>query len=228
MLWYFTRNDNCKRHEKKCKGKSKKVKELESKLEQQEQQLKQQQELLDQLQLQLEQKNQTINITQNNNIIIINKFNERDISKITNKKMEECVIGDTDDYNGELYCVPNLIKYLHFNKDIPENHNMYITDLNRNIAKIYNGVEWETQTSEETTISIEKVIKKIEDVIYEWCDKLELIDKKYHKMMEFKLSGYFDSRNDEVDVKKVMDKIRRIMYDGRHVVLDTIMNNTKK
>ena len=40
--------------------------------------------------------------------------------------------------------VPTLIKYIHFNDEHPENHNICIKNARSGIAKVYNGKEWES------------------------------------------------------------------------------------
>ena len=191
-LKVFTRKFNCNRHMQNCKQK------LKNEIQNLKKEIK-------------ENKNEVNvqNINIQNNYIFINDFNERDTSTLTNKIMKSFISGD------EMKCISNLVKFLHFNKNLPENHNMYISDLNRNIAKIYNGNKWESVKSSET---IDKIIDSIEIIIVEWLDELD--DKKLHKDMEFQFNSYNNRK--ETEIKELINEIKLVMYNHRDVILDTI------
>ncbi len=50
--------------------------------------------------------------------------------------------------------VPTLIKYIHFNTEHPENHNICIKNARSKTAKVYNGKEWETMDEDELITSL--------------------------------------------------------------------------
>ena len=94
----------------------------------------------------------TTNIQNNNNNIHINSYGNEDISHIT------------DAFKTHLLCGPygaiqKMIKAIHFNDKKPENKNVKLPNLNKNILKIKKGENW---------------IHKNKDMIL-----LDMIDSKY-------------------------------------------------
>jgi hypothetical protein len=75
--------------------------------------------------------NGTINNTTINNIV---QFGKEDISKFNIIEMMNNFLKST---GSNIY--PNMIKYINLNPNFPENNNICISDLAREIVKIYNG-----------------------------------------------------------------------------------------
>ena len=73
--------------------------------------------------------------------------------------------------------VPSLIKEVHFNPNVPENHNIYISNIKNKYAMVYDGTRWEIKDQDET---IDKLIIDQEYAIEEWIG----IGEKYPKAME--------------------------------------------
>jgi hypothetical protein len=70
----------------------------------------------------------------NGNTINIVQFGKEDLSKLDIVKMMDIYLKST---GGNI--LSNILKYINFNPDYPENYNIMISDLAREIVKIYNG-----------------------------------------------------------------------------------------
>jgi len=70
----------------------------------------------------------------NGNTINIVQFGKEDLSKLDVVKMMDIYLKST---GGNI--LSNILKYINFNPDYPENFNIMISDLAREIVKIYNG-----------------------------------------------------------------------------------------
>ena len=70
----------------------------------------------------------------NGNTINIVQFGKEDLSKLDIVKMMDIYLKST---GGNI--LPNILKYINFNPEHPENYNIMISDLAREIVKIYNG-----------------------------------------------------------------------------------------
>ena len=78
----------------------------------------------------------TSNIQNNNNTIIINNFGNESYTHITDEFKEKCIRSLTN------IGVIKLIENVHFNKDVPENHNIKIHSLKSQQLSVYNNNEW--------------------------------------------------------------------------------------
>ena len=64
--------------------------------------------------------------------------------------------------------VPDIIKYIHFNTDHPENHNIYISSIQADHLTIYNGRKWVIVEKDETLgnmhyDTVDVIIKKFDE-----------------------------------------------------------------
>ena len=199
---FYSKKCHLTRHLKTCKEKLKDdedkenllnlVEMLNSQLDEQRKQLnKQLEEQREQIKEQNEQikeliKKAGVNIgTQNNiqNNIQILAYGNSDISHLTDKDYVKCLKHSN-------FCIPHLIKEIHFNPKKPENHNIYISNLKNNYVMIYNGHKWMLNDREE---SIQNLIDDKESIIEqkleEWIEngnKYPDIMKKFNKYLEKK------------------------------------------
>lgn len=107
--------------------------------------------------------NTNCNVNYINNIII-NKFGEEDYSKLTFKEKYNIL-------KKGFYAPLSLTEKIHFNRNIPENHNIQIGNLKDKYGKIFNGERW---------ITIDKK-KLLEDLMLNKTNYLQelLEDDKY-------------------------------------------------
>ena len=100
-----------------------------------------------------------------NNMNILDFYNKSDISHFKDQ-----------DYIGFLkhsnFCIPHMIKKIHFDKKKPENHNIYISNLKNNYVMIYNGDRWTIQDRNEIIDNmIDDNTNILEDKIERWIEK---------------------------------------------------------
>jgi hypothetical protein len=145
--------------------------------------------------------NITQNITQN---IVILPYNETDVSHIK----------DLDYYNIISRCimsVPRLIEKTHFNPDKPENHNIYISNLSKNYAMVWNGKQWVTKDQTEV---LEDLIAENEYRLEDWVGEGS---KKYPKAMK-KLKIWTTKRDEKGVPEMIRKEVKMMMYNNREMI----------
>lgn len=158
----------------------------------------------------------TTNITNNvvNNInITINKFGKEDVQHITDEVLVKILNDGYKSFN-------NLIKEIHFNKDVPQNHNVYIPNINKKNALIFDGERW---------ILLSK--NKILDDLIDNNDTIITNNDVRDKMTSYainRLNRFINDYNDPDkidDIKKnIKNDIEMILYNYRDVVENTRKN----
>jgi hypothetical protein len=115
--------------------------------------------------------------TQNNNIHInLAPWNNPALPENVEKYYKEAV-------KKIFLAVPTLIKYIHFNTEHPENHNISIKNMRSGIAKVYNGKEWELMDEKDV---IRSLINDYESTLENYAeDKApKYIEKSLRKVSE--------------------------------------------
>lgn len=97
----------------------------------------------------------------NNYTIDLNKFRDETYDKLTLNENRDII------KKGCMSPIP-LVTYLHFNKNIPENHNVYISNLNSGYGNIFDGTKWVTKSTKEI----------IQDILLDKSDYLSKIIKE--------------------------------------------------
>ncbi len=187
----FNTKQNVNRHLKTCKVKKTnledKVKVLEEKLA---------------ISEALNKKPNTIIGTQNN-IININlaPWNDpllpRDVERYYRESVKKIFLA-----------VPTLIKFIHFNTDHPENHNICIRNGRSKTAKVYNGKEWETIDEDQL---IATLIADYEQTLEDYSDTKKLsFTKKYQEIK--------DRDGEDKVYDDLHNEVKRVIYDRNHMV----------
>lgn len=148
----------------------------------------------------------TTNNTQINNNIKLVAFGQEDLSSI------QPDISKTILKKG-FQSVPSLTKYIHFNKNKPENHNIYIPNMRDKHAMVFTGSNWGLTGK-----------KEIIDQIYD--DKKQYLDEKYDELTDSldnitkKKYGRFRDQEQEA-IKRIKEDINLLLYNSRHVPMET-------
>ena len=150
------------------------------------------------------------NITNNiqNNIKLLN-YKDTDISDLTENDYVKCL----EHYN---FCVPHLIKRIHFNPKKPENHNVYISNLKNSYIMIYMNNKWKVKNRDETISSMidDKQIL-FEKKIQEWVKS----GNKYPKLMA-KFSRYIEKREQNDVINAIKEDIKLMLYNNRNMIIE--------
>ena len=158
----------------------------------------------------------TNNITNNNNIqnnFKLLNYKETDTSHLTENDYVKCL----EHYN---FCVPHLIRKIHFNPKKPENHNIYISNLKNSYVMIYMNNKWKVSNRDETIsrmIDDKQII--LEKKIQGWVES----GKQYPKVMA-KFSRYIDKREEDDVINAIKEDIKLMLYNNRNMIID---NNKK-
>ena len=107
--------------------------------------------------------NTIIDNSNNNNTINIQlvAFGKEDYDKLTEKEYKIII-------NKGFKSIQEMVKSLHFNKNRPENHNIYISNIRDNYVMIYEGNKWELRNRKET---IEDLYMAKKDILVDKFDE---------------------------------------------------------
>jgi hypothetical protein len=123
--------------------------------------------------------NNTNNGTINNGPVINNTFvkfgNEQLSSLLTRKDMFNIL-------NKQCLCIEESIKTVHFNKNLPEYNNIFITNMKDTIAYIFDGTRF-ILTSKDTVIN--DLYNSHLENIEQFLDETEIPENKYTKITKF-------------------------------------------
>ena len=227
----YSSNSNLSKHLKKCKEKEKHDNEkqdllnlvnlLNKQIEEHRKEKEEYKKEKEEYKKELEKRNKQIdelikktgvNIgTQNNNIqnnIQILAYNNTDISHLTDSDYLKCLKHSN-------FCIPHLIKEIHFNPKKPENHNIYISNLKNNYAMVYDGNKWNIKDRDE---SIQNLIDDkeiiIEQKLEEWIEN----GNKYPAIMK-KFTRYIDKKENDTVLNKIKSEIKLMLFNNRDIIL---------
>jgi len=88
--------------------------------------------------------NKTINNYTYNTQIVINPFGKENVGYISQDYICDLI------EHGPIKSIPKLLKYMHFNPEHKENHNIKIPNKKQPYASIYNGTKWEISDKKQT------------------------------------------------------------------------------
>jgi hypothetical protein len=156
----------------------------------------------------------TIENVTNNNIIVA--FGTENLSKIVsntqcNKFLERGISAITE-----------LIKHVHFNKDLPQYHNCYISNARDNHAIIFNGTSW-------SLVDMGEIIKALieKNGGYLEC-KYEELKPLLSEIAIKQFKRYLKVRDTDELAKRYKEDIKLILYNSGEVVVATRKRMTIK
>ena len=140
---------------------------------------------------------------------MINNYEKTSLEKITDTIINKLIRGADEPYQ----IIPNLIKEVHFNSEIPENHNVYISNRNKNNKhlQIYKDNHWEIVNKES---EINNIISDKETHISDWIDEK---GEKYPKAVE-KYNEYLEQKYEEDVAKLIKEEVELILYNNKHMI----------
>lgn len=237
----FTRKYSVIRHQKSCKDKFKydedtRIRQLEEMVIKLNETLKEQNKEIEELkQISSNVINNKINtdnsikninvqnIVNNNNHIQNNisidllAFGKENMDFIT-PDMWEVIFGKG------FMSVPEFIACVHFNKDHPENHNIYISNLRDKHLLIYDGDKWVMRMSNE---AIEDLINhKTDNLIDKYIEWEPVLSESIKK----KFARFKNNELDEKFQKKMLEDIKLLLYNKKHLPINSrkIIEATKE
>lgn len=151
--------------------------------------------------------NNVNNINSNNitNItVVLNNYSETKLDKITDEDYINILTCDD-------YCeiIPNFIKLVHCNPDIPENRNIAITNRNKynNDIAIVDEGKWMIR---DRKMWVDSIIRDRNEDIKKW------LNKKRKKISDENFTGYsiYDDNKEDKEIKKIVaGNSKNILYN---------------
>jgi transcriptional regulator NrdR family protein len=144
-----------------------------------------------------------------NYIIVINNYEDTSLDKLTDKTYNKIIKDVEEPYK----MIPKLIKAVHFNPNIPENHNIYLSNRNKNNKhlQIYRNGHWEI-TDKNT--EIDNLINDKETILGDWVAEK---GEDYSETVE-KFNEYLEQKYDDDIAKLVKEEVELLLYNGRHMI----------
>lgn len=150
--------------------------------------------------------NNVVNNTQN---IIINNFGDEDTSHITKKQLIKA-FKMCKEFPLE------MIKFTHFNKDKPENHNIYKPNFKDKYVKYFNDSVWKMGDAN-------KIITEL------YMSKMDIAEEKFEDLKVYlseitkdRFQWFLDNREETEVMREIIKKIAEMMYNEKDVVIETI------
>ena len=147
------------------------------------------------------------NIT--NNTIIINNLGNEDISHITKNQMIKLLRMNKE-------CPVEMIKMIHFNKDKPENHNIYKPNFKDKYVKYCDNNIWKIG-------DLMKIVTEL------YLSKMDLAEEKFEELKQFleeskkdRFQQLLDNREEPDVMGGILKRIIEIIYNERTVITERI------
>lgn len=147
--------------------------------------------------------------TQNNNNIVINNYGCENKNYVTLKKVKQLIEANYKT------AIQELVKYTHFNKDYPENHNIAITNIKSKYGYIYNDGMYEIKIVNKL---LEELLERNRRILEDTYDNKHVKKKMNNKHMNEMFERWLDKMIDN-------ETLQKIVLDDLYT---TIVNLTKK
>ncbi len=154
----------------------------------------------------LEKRSTTINNITNN--LIINNYENTSLDKLTDKIYNK-IIKDSDE---PYQIIPRLIKHIHCNSSLPENHNIRLSNRNKNnkYLEIYRNDHWEI---EDKKTEICNLINDKETNLSDWIDEK---GEKYPEALE-KFNDYLEQKYEPDVASLIKEEVEVLLYNNRQL-----------
>jgi vacuolar-type H+-ATPase subunit I/STV1 len=148
--------------------------------------------------------------TQNNNFNIkIVAYGKENLDRITEKDFRRIL-------NRGMNSVPELVKKIHFDKNYPENHNVYISNLRDSYVLTYDGNTWKLANRDEALQQLFESKSGILETKFE-----ELIDSLDECTIE-KFQNFLEATKDTNQyVQDIKNELKKILYNNRQIIVQT-------
>jgi uncharacterized C2H2 Zn-finger protein len=154
------------------------------------------------------QQNNQQNIQINNNNIKLLAFGSEDMSYVVDEVYKRIL-------NKGFKSVPTFVQYLHFNKDNPQNHNVYISNMQTNYAIVYDGEDWKLKERD-------SVLQQLVD------DKTGILSVKFDELLDSldeptvrKFRRFIDQSDENEVVSKMKSDLKLVLYNNRRMAEKT-------
>ena len=174
--------------------------------------------------VQIDKQNITNNIIDKQNIQINNNINNVKLLAFGKEDMTHLV---DDVYkkilNRGFKSVLTLVEHVHFNKNKPENHNVYISNIQTNYALVYDGNDWKLMERD-------GVLQQLVD------DKSEILSDKFDELLVKldeptirKFQRFLDQKDEDGVISGIKNDLKLMLYNNKKIPEKTreLLNGSK-
>lgn len=154
------------------------------------------------------------NSVTNNNVIMLKKFGDEDINKLSNAEIYQVL-------KEGAYATNKLVELLHFNKKLPENHNILFKNVNTRYGETFNGDKWMSDYK----TNIINTLFDSKKLLIDGIDKKSIPYKKLTNVTKKAIELIINSENDSELAKNVKDDLKMLIYNNRDMILNKKNNN---
>lgn len=113
-------------------------------------------------------------------------------------------------------CDTEFLELVHFNPDVPQNHNILCTNLNSKYMKIYDKPQWKQELSNK--VVYDAISNCYLTVIPRYTELLET--KKIGKVDRFEKVLFDFNYNQDKIYKERAEIVKLFIYNNRHMVIN--------
>ncbi len=113
-----------------------------------------------------------------------------------------------------IYSVPQMIENVHFDPRVPENHNIYISNIKNKYAMVYDGSKWRSKPQDQV---IDQLINDQEYAIEDWLGEGDNFPKEMKKFNEYLEKKEQSSKSDEIK-EVIREEVKLLLYNNRDVI----------
>jgi hypothetical protein len=128
-------------------------------------------------------------------------------------------------------CVPYLIEKIYFNPKIRENHNVYIPDINRGYAVVYNKDSWEIKPKGDV---VKRLVEVCDGKMQDWIEEVSgytkvedgvkayerIRDRKELRDLNNRIKEHDSSRENQKIMKKISNNIEFMLFNNKNLPLN--------
>jgi len=148
--------------------------------------------------------NQNAHNIQNINNVKIFAFGKEDLSHIQEADYKFLL-------NKGFKSVPNFVDIIHFNKNKPENHNIYISNMRDNFVITYDGEKWQLR---ERDYVLQDMIETKSDIL---SNKFDELKDKLDEGTTRKFGRFLDEKDEDRVVEQIKKDLKVLLYNNKKV-----------
>ena len=155
---------------------------------------------------------QNIKIDTLNNTVNINitPYGKEDLSYITKKDYSKIFMRAN-------MSVPAFVEHVHFNKNKPENHNVYISNMRADYGLMYDGEQWTIHNKDDLLDNMYE--DKTVILLDQFEQQYDSLDEQTKKMFERFVKRH---EKDDDKLKTIVKKeLQQILYNKRKMAIET-------
>lgn len=140
--------------------------------------------------------------------INLSAYGKENLDFLTDDKVKQIL-------NKGFKSVENLVQTIHFDKDHPEHHNMYISNMKDNYIMMFDGDKW---TLVERNDTLQQIYEDEGDYL---AGKFEELQNQLDESTLKKFGRFLNDRDSDDTEKAIKQNIKLILYNNRKIAEDT-------